>query len=229
MRTILDVNFGHEFFGVAWSPGKTRPKNSLSKFAIKIRWEIRRQFSSNSPDQNEKFTPNPLCITSGPRLEPCKNHDSRSNSRSDSRNCCEPTRKIFICPCILAASFQELGWSPRARKYPPKHPQDIPPKNFLVGLLFVPGPKVGDDSAGSVTHYLRWAKSPKSPIAGVQRTQSTLAIHSAVPRGTNVKRVNANRAIRIATQRTQGLWGLISVFWREIWTANERQRFESQR
>ena len=31
------------------------------------------------------------------------------------------------------------------------------------------------------------------PIASVQQTWSTLASHSAVPRGTNVKRVNANR------------------------------------
>ena len=65
-------NSGREFwawiFWVAWNPGETRPKNSLSKFAIKIRWEIRRQFSSNSPDQNKKFTPNPLCITSGPTI-----------------------------------------------------------------------------------------------------------------------------------------------------------------
>ena len=42
-------NSGREFWawilGVAWNPGKTRPKNSPSKFAIKIRWEIRRQFS----------------------------------------------------------------------------------------------------------------------------------------------------------------------------------------
>ena len=45
----------------------------------------------------------------------------------------------------------------------------------------------------------------QSPIASVQRTRSTLAGHSAVPRGTNVKRMNANRAIRIAAQRTQGL------------------------
>ena len=45
----------------------------------------------------------------------------------------------------------------------------------------------------------------QSPIASVQRTLSTLAGHSAVPRGTNVKRMNANRAIRIAAQRTQGL------------------------
>ena len=45
----------------------------------------------------------------------------------------------------------------------------------------------------------------QSPIASVQRTRSTLASHSAVPRGTNVKRVNTNRAIRIAAQRAQGL------------------------
>ena len=45
----------------------------------------------------------------------------------------------------------------------------------------------------------------QSPIASVQRTQPTLAGHSAVPRGTNVKRMNANRAIRIAAQLTQGL------------------------
>ena len=54
----------------------------------------------------------------------------------------------------------------------------------------------------------RWAKSP---IASVQRTRSTLAGHSAVPCGTNVKLLNANRAIRIAAQRAQGLYGQISV------------------
>ena len=36
------------------------------------------------------------------------------------------------------------------------------------------------------------------PIAGVQRTWSTLAGHSAVPRRTNVKRMNAKCAIQIA-------------------------------
>ena len=45
----------------------------------------------------------------------------------------------------------------------------------------------------------RWAVSP---IANVQRARSTFAGHSAVPRGTNVARMNANRAIRIAAQRT---------------------------
>ena len=57
MPTILDVNFGREFFGWPEALGKTRPKNSLSKFAIKIRWEIRRQFSSNSPDKNKNSPP----------------------------------------------------------------------------------------------------------------------------------------------------------------------------
>ena len=40
-----------------------------------------------------------------------------------------------------------------------------------------------------------------SPIASVQRTRSTLAGHSADPRGTNATPTNANRAIRIAAQR----------------------------
>ena len=35
-------------------------------------------------------------------------------------------------------------------------------------------------------------------------------------------RMNANRAIRIAAERTQGLWGLISVLWERYVTANER-------
>ena len=43
----------------------------------------------------------------------------------------------------------------------------------------------------------------QSPIASVQSTRSTLAGHSAVPCGTNVKRMNTNRAIRIAAQRPQ--------------------------
>ena len=39
----------------------------------------------------------------------------------------------------------------------------------------------------------------------VQRARSALASHSAIPRGTNVARMNSNRAIQIAAQRTQGL------------------------
>ena len=57
-------------------------------------------------------------------------------------------------------------------------------------------------TASDLSFQLRWAKSP---IASVQPTRSALASHSAIPRGTTVKRLNANRAIRIATQRTQRL------------------------
>ena len=45
----------------------------------------------------------------------------------------------------------------------------------------------------------------QSPIASVQRMRPTLASHSAVPRGTNTTPMNADRAIRTAAQRTQGL------------------------
>ena len=61
----------------------------------------------------------------------------------------------------------------------------------------------------------------QSPIASVQRTQPTLASHTALPRGTNAKWTNANCAIRNATQWMQGLWGLISVVGENM-TANER-------
>ena len=57
----------------------------------------------------------------------------------------------------------------------------------------------------------------QSPIASVPRTQSTLASQSAAPRGTNVKRMNANRAIWIAAERTLGLSGLIFVLGEDIW------------
>ena len=40
----------------------------------------------------------------------------------------------------------------------------------------------------------------QSPIASVQRTRSTLADHSAIPHGTNVAPMNANRAIPITAQ-----------------------------
>ena len=56
----------------------------------------------------------------------------------------------------------------------------------------------------------------QSPLASVQRTRSTLAGHSAIPCGTNVELTNANRAIQIATQRTQGLRGPISAYLAEI-------------
>ena len=45
----------------------------------------------------------------------------------------------------------------------------------------------------------------QSPIVSVQRAWSTLAGHSAIPRGTDDVRMSANRAIRIAARRVQGL------------------------
>ena len=62
----------------------------------------------------------------------------------------------------------------------------------------------------------------QSPIASVQQTQSTIAGHSAGPRGTTTTPTNANRTIRIAVQRTQGLQGPNSVFLGGDMTVNER-------
>ena len=45
----------------------------------------------------------------------------------------------------------------------------------------------------------------ESPIASVQETRSTLAGRSTVRHGTNVARMIATRAIRIAAQQMQGL------------------------
>ena len=51
------------------------------------------------------------------RLEQYEAHNSRSNSRSDSRNCREPTRKIFICP-----AFSERFFKPQRRRCDDTHP-----------------------------------------------------------------------------------------------------------
>ena len=81
MPTILDVNFGCEFFG--WP-------EALEKQGRKIRHQNSPAISQNSPDQNKKFTPNPLCITSGPtfeaksRLEAKKSHARNSTSSPSS-------------------------------------------------------------------------------------------------------------------------------------------------
>ena len=75
-----------------------------------------------------------------------------------------------------------------------------------------PGPPTKKNTIQVV--ILRALDGPKrqSPTASVQQTQSTLASHSAIPRGTNTTPTNSNRAIRIALQRTQGLGGPNSVF-----------------
>ena len=74
---------------------------------------------SRSSSRNSKFHSRNTKFHSRngiPRLEQYETHNSRSNSRSDSRNLWEPTWNIFICPCILGAFFQELGRSPCARR-----------------------------------------------------------------------------------------------------------------
>ena len=68
---------------------------------------------------------------------------------------------------------------------------------FLVGNVCV-------DNGKRLNRTLDGQKR-QSPIASVQRTRPTLAGHSAVPRGTNTTPMNANRVIRIAAPRTQGL------------------------
>ena len=72
----------------------------------------------------------------------------------------------------------------------------------LASAAKTPTERLGCKKSQRRGRCLRWAKSP---IASVQRTRSTLAGHSAVPRGMNVTPMNANCAIRIAAQRTQGL------------------------
>ena len=51
--------------------------------------------------------------------------------------------------------------------------------------------------------------------------RSTLAGHSAAPHGTNVARMNANRAIQTAEQQTRGLWRRISVLFGGDMAANK--------
>ena len=53
--------------------------------------------------------------------------------------------------------------------------------------------------------------------------QSTLARHSAIPRGTNVARMHANHVIQMGAQRTQSLSGPFLCFFGGGMTANERQ------
>ena len=82
MPTNSGVNFGREFLGEAWNTQKTRPKNLRRRFAIKIRWEIRweirQQFSLNSRGLIKKFTPNPLCRTSGSLIRGTQHANARS-------------------------------------------------------------------------------------------------------------------------------------------------------
>ena len=90
---------------------------------------------------------------------------------------------------------------------PSRHPMAAKksPKALRFGTLYGPWISTTEELSEELQQLLVGildGQNRQSPIASVQRTRSTLASHSAVPRGTNVKRMNANRAIRIAAQRT---------------------------
>ena len=99
----------------------------------------------------------------------------------------------------------------------PGFPGSFPDFLFIEGVLkryagigdhpkkVLPNPPKGSIEPLKAPGSILDGQKCQSPIASVQRTRSTLASHSAVPCGTNVKRTNTNRATRIAAQRTQGL------------------------
>ena len=62
MPTILGVNFGGESLGWAWSPRETRLKHSREKIA---KDKCAGKFLNVVTQQNKRFTPSPLCRTSG--------------------------------------------------------------------------------------------------------------------------------------------------------------------
>ena len=66
MPTILDVNFGREFFGWPEALEKTRPKYSLTNSPSKFAEEFASNFPKIRRTKIKKFTPIPLCITPGP-------------------------------------------------------------------------------------------------------------------------------------------------------------------
>ena len=71
----------------------------------------------------------------------------------------------------------------------------------FCGLCLGQGQKgIGRKASESACRFQASLDGPnhRSPIASVQRPRSTLASHSAVPRGTNATRMNANRTIRIS-------------------------------
>ena len=95
MLTILDLNFGREFFGwpetLEKQGRKIRYQNLPSKFAEKFAGKfpkIRRT--------KNKFTPNPLCITSGPK----KNKTRQKRTSKKAQNFSE----VLLCPF-----FQEVA------------------------------------------------------------------------------------------------------------------------
>ena len=111
-------------------------------------------------------------------------------------------REIWHLSLMLASARGQIKAFVRRRYY-------TAPRDYEDAHAHIVNKRIVCDSTcqggTGLPRNLRWAKSPikKTPIATVQRTRSTLASHSAVPCGTHVKRMNANRAIQIVAQRTQ--------------------------
>ena len=127
------------------------------------------------------------------RLEQYENHNSRSNSRSDSRNRWEPTWTVFTCPCVLAAFFQELGWSPRSRHFSLYLTQDEFTATYVVCL---------DVQYGC------------AQVATIERIGR---IHWHIEAGTGP----SHRCTLFAepTERNKRLWRIVSWVWdaRDLW------------
>ena len=90
----------------------------------------------------------------------------------------------------------------------------------------------GQNRLGPSSKHFLDGPNRQSPITSVQRTRSTLAGHSAGPSGKNTTPTHANRATRIAVQRTQGLRGPNSVFHGETWpptNASDSNRCDNSR
>ena len=113
---------------------------------------------------------------------------------------------------LRRTGFPFCRWPPRTQRLSLIGPSMSPVGGYLVDgveqstrtrfpSLLRPRLRLGS----SHSHYTLDGPNRQSPIASVQRTRSTLAGHSAIPSATNVARMNTNRAIRIAAQRTQGV------------------------
>ena len=95
---------------------KTRPKNPRNIFAIKIRWEIRRQFSSNSPDQL-KFTPNQQVLNPTP-LNPTP---ATCHKRKRKLRCSFRSAALQKLHCNIGLSAVRKSFGPKAAQQQTKN------------------------------------------------------------------------------------------------------------
>ena len=106
----------------AWGPPQFQEKGSRSEKAIPGALVAFRGILGSNSRSSETNSRNEKSHSRNgvSRLQLCENHNSRSNSRSDSQNSCEPTRKIFICFCISERFFKNWGG--------PRTPDELTPR-----------------------------------------------------------------------------------------------------